>query len=491
MNPILNIPNYTVELWNINNVYVMDISDIITSSLRINLKLNDVEQLDFGIDLIQYEKKCASINLNPRNVMNPYQTEVKIRRNDVYMLGTQVVQTQVNFNNESQPTLQVRCTGYLNLFKDRYITAQYGTNFTYSEIAKAIIMDSQKGSNLIKNWGFEGNLNGWFFSTAGARNADSQSGKWSVSITAASGDRVARYDTDRVYSGTSYYFECWIKKATTGDTVSLNLGGTATTYSITSTASTAWQKVTTTFTAPAGVTSLRIISNNNFYLDNVVLRDPLDNPTNYNFSITLGDDFATSTQSSGRERDYDTQNVKDALINLTKLENDNFDFKITHDKKLNLYQRIGSNKPETELVYPQNINSMTIIRDASTLANKVIGMGSGIGDERIEASSFDLDSSAAFRVRERVDIYNDISTLSVLQANVRGQVSIYKDIYTVPSLALVDANIDPTEVIVGDSIYIRVDDSTYVDDINGLYRIIEMNIEIDKDSREKISLGVI
>lgn len=364
----LDIPEYTVELWSSTGVYMADVSNILVSGLRMDIPLNDVEQVDFTLDLIQFEEKCARIGADPRNILDPYRTEVKIKRNGAYLLGTQVVQAEVNLNNESANTIEVRTTGYLNLFKDRYITpgiapatnANVYENQTYAKLAQRLIVDTQ-------------------------------------------------------------------------------------------------------------------------------------NQTNGDFGVIIGVDTVSDTQASTRTRkaDYDNQNVKDAILNLCKLETDNFDFKFTWDKQFEVYPRLGTDQPEVELVYPFNVVAMNILRDATTLANKITGMGSGLGEERLQYTATDATSSLAYGIRERIELFNSTSTLATLQTNVNGLIPTYKEIYESLSVDLTNGAIVPGETWVGDAILARVEGSTFIETIDDMYRIINMKINVSNDMEESISLKLV
>lgn len=360
----LYTPKYEVELWDINGVFTADVSDIITGNLNYDMPLNDVEGLSFTIDLVQFENMCASIGANPRNILEPYRTDVKIKRDGAYIVGTQVVRVQTNFNNKEANKIIVQCTGYLNYFKDRYITAKdWGTNYqnrTYAEIARQLITDTQS-------------------------------------------------------------------------------------------------------------------------------------QTNGNFGVTLGTDSASAGQVNTRSRyeEYDNQNVKDGIINLTRLENDNFDFEFTPNKVFNIFARKGSDMYNVELVYPQNIQSIQVTRDASTLANKIIGLGSGIGEERLEDIEIDATSALTYRVRERPELFNSVSTPSVLEANTLGKLAQYKDIYEVPAVTVTPNEFDLNTIKTGDAIVLRVTGSTFVDDLYGLYRITNINVSVTQVGEESVKIDVV
>lgn len=353
----LYIPEYIVELWDINDVYVADISEILTSSLKIDLLLNDVGTCEFTIDMVKFLEKCERIGATPRNILDPYRTDVKVRRNGSYIGAFQVIQIQGNFNNDSANTIEVKATSYLNLFKNRFLSVSY-ENMTYAGIARQLILDTQAQAN--------------------------------------------------------------------GD-----------------------------------------------------------------YGVTLDIDLASIHQLSTRVRNYDLQNVKDAIINLTKLENDNFDFEFTYDKKFNVYNRIGSDKPQIELAYPQNINSLSVLRDASTLANKIYGIGSGIGEERIETTAIDTLSALTYRVRERVELFNSVENITTLEENTFGVLQRYSSMYERPVIKFNTDNLDLDEITIGDAITIMVNNNALFDSINGLYRILQISLDVTIDLEENMSLSVV
>jgi hypothetical protein len=303
---------------------------------------------------VQFERKCARIGAEPRTILEPYKTEVRIKRNDAYLIGAQVVQLQANFNSSAANSIEVKCTGYLNYFKDRYVSEEY-TGMTYAEIAAQLITDTQDQAN--------------------------------------------------------------------GD-----------------------------------------------------------------FGVTLGVDEASEDQSASRERNYDLQEVKDGIQNLTKLESDNFEFQFTHDKVFNMYTRLGSDKPGVLLTYPLNITNMSVIRDASTLANKIYTIGSGIGEERLQITTVDTTSAIDYKIREKKIIYNSVNDMDTLQENALGDIPIYKDIYEMPTLNVSTEALDLNEVGLGDAVTVSVEGSTFIDNIDGLYRIVGIAVNVSKNNQENIAL---
>jgi hypothetical protein len=494
---ILNTPEYTVEVWDINGVFVMDVSDIIATSLRISTRINAVEDISFSIDLVQFEKRCAAVGANPRSILEPYRTDIRIRRNNEYLVGGQVVQTNINFNQQDTNKIEVKCTGYLNYFKDRFVNVVY-RDLTYAEIARALITETQSVPNLISNAHFYDDIGGWTAIGSGYVAWDALEGrdyKGSLYSSNSTGTTVyagARYSIG-LLAGVTYTLTYWLKATVASGNIYVT-SQTGVNVGTTAIANTNWNMYTVSWTQGLDSTYVDIKSDTgatvNFYLDDVRLTSSLDLPAYYDFGVTLGVDNASAFQEDTRQRTYDIQNVKDGIVNLTKLENDNFDFEFTADKVFNVYLRLGSDKPEVELVYPQNISSIKVNRDASTLANKIIGLGSGIGAERLETHAVSYTSAAAYRIRERTETFNSVQEQSTLDANTIGKLTIYQDIYEVPAIT-VDANhLDINNVKLGDAISVRVDGSTFVTSIDGMYRIVGMTINVDTNFNEAISLDL-
>ena len=156
----LEVVDYTYEVWDWHSEsYVADITNIIQGPVSISWTLDDVEQMSFTVDLVQLQKKCELMGVEINEVLTPYVHDIRVRRNGDYILGVQVVETNVNIESET-PTIDVKCTGFLNLFKDQIISYVWA-GYSYAEIARRIIEYSQKGDNLIKNGTIDIDTNGW------------------------------------------------------------------------------------------------------------------------------------------------------------------------------------------------------------------------------------------------------------------------------------------------------------------------------------------
>lgn len=341
--------NYQIELWDINDVLTADISRF-ASNVSFGFELNEAETLSFTVDLDQLEKLCLSIGAEPRNILFPGRTEVKIKRNGIYILGTQVVQVAPTLD-ASGNKLEVKCDGYLNYFLQRFISK------TYSSVDRSQI---------------------------------------------------------------------------------------------------AWDAIETSQSASYG-----------------------------DFGITKGTLAVTS--NSDRTADYDE--IKDLITDYTWQQGTVYDFEFTPDKVFNTYLRKGSDKPEIQLVWGQNITSLASTIDASTLANKIIGIGSGIGDARIESIKEDLQSELKYRTREKKVLFNSVSVQNTLDQKAQGTLILYKEAQEIPAVTFSGSLIDLGSIQTGDAIKVIMTGHTYLANMTGLFRINKINVSLDTNFAETITLN--
>lgn len=132
---------YELELW-INGVRVGDISRL-AKDRSFTLRRNASEDLKFSMDLTAFERYCESAGRDPMATLEPYVTDVRVKRNGTYMFGTQVVELSYDLR-EGGVKVGVRATGFLDLFKDRYITKTY-SGIEATAIFRDAIAETQSG----------------------------------------------------------------------------------------------------------------------------------------------------------------------------------------------------------------------------------------------------------------------------------------------------------------------------------------------------------
>lgn len=206
---------------------------------------------------------------------------------------------------------------------------------------------------------------------------------------------------------------------------------------------------------------------------------------NGSLGVTRG--VSTPTYDSDLTADY--MDVKSIIQRYTYAVPTVYDYEITPGKVFNTYLRLGSDKPEVELVYPQNIIGIKVPRSSDTLYNKVIGLGSGIGEERIETTQEDVPSQEVYRVLETKKTYNSVVRIDTLIENTRGFLAQSTGVLVLPEITVANDSIDLDTLRVGDSVMVSIINSSFCDDVNGMFRIYEMKIQVDENSFETVSLS--
>lgn len=495
----LKVVSYTIEIWNWHTgKYVADISKILTSELEIEWVLDDVESVSFSIDLVQFKKMCQLMGVEPQEVLTPYVHDIRIRRNGQYILGAQVVETNIQINNDSPSTIEVRATGFLNLFKDQYITEAW-SGYTYAQIARKLIQGAQRPENLTKNPTADIDASYWLCPAGSmARTtvaADVHSGNGAIGVTLTSAGWLGSGTQIDADSGQQIKVDVWVK-GISGQTISIRERSLVTNSSNQKTIGTvagngSWQYFTANYTTQfdKGYIYIEQQSSTKLCIDDcyIYLRDEQEKALS-NLNVNLGFDTASASQNDERQVDYQLQNIKDALINLTCMEDDNFDFSFAPDRTFNCYERKGSDKLDIEALYPGNIHSMKITRSASNLSNKIINIGSGIGDERLQVTTSDIISRQTYGTRESVVTRNNVQLTDTLYAQGMGDLRDRKDPTNLPKVTIRDGSINPSNIEVGDCIIVKVEGDEYLGTINGLYRIVQFEISVDLEAVETVNL---
>lgn len=139
MQPTTKKLKYELELW-INGVMVADISKL-AKDRKYTIKRNNSEELEFTLDVTAFENHCAAAGRDPEATLVPYVTDIRVKRYDKYLFGVQVVDMNYTFG-EDGAKVAVKCSGFLDLFQDRYITKKY-TATEATTIAKDMVANTQ------------------------------------------------------------------------------------------------------------------------------------------------------------------------------------------------------------------------------------------------------------------------------------------------------------------------------------------------------------
>lgn len=208
--------------------------------------------------------------------------------------------------------------------------------------------------------------------------------------------------------------------------------------------------------------------------------------TNGSYGVTIG----LLATPGLHDRTYRRTNIKDLIQNFGDLQTGAFDHQFTYNKVFNTYTRIGNNRPDVIFEYPGNIISFRIPRDSTRLANQIIALGSGNGEEtQTQVTVNDTSSQLSYALRQRVITPNSVSTVATLTDHANAEKAAYAYPMQLPYI-VVDGNKAPfiTDYGIGDYVRVRIGQYRLYRNIDALFRVEAIDLDVDDNDSERIVL---
>lgn len=207
---------------------------------------------------------------------------------------------------------------------------------------------------------------------------------------------------------------------------------------------------------------------------------------NGDFGVTMG----VMATVGDHDRTYRRTNIKDALQALTRVQTNAFDFEFTYDKVFNTYESIGSNRPDIIFEFPGNIKSIGVPLDATGVANQIIVLGSGFGEEAaIQVTVDDEASQLNYKLRQKIITPNSVQEADTLTDHGNAELSAWSVPFELPSIE-VDGNLVPYvgDYGIGDRVRVRIENYKMLEHIDAVYRIEKIDISVDDNDNENVKL---
>lgn len=574
-NDDIQIPDYRIELWTNTGDFITDISSIAVSNIVLQKERNMTDQLHVSIEYDQLLKRIE--NVQNIEVLKPFLTELKLKRNFVTIFAGFVSLVQLNLSTNKKRHLEIEAKGYGDYLDKRLVTGTYA-EMSYPDMARALLEDSKHELNWFSNYAFE-YQDDWFrgWKTIQGSVVQASLKHWNGGIVLQGTNQVGTntiIETEAVMAtpaiGISQQYLCfdmWYRLAedvhyipyTREEVEQYEPAGPK------KDAMLAWfdrygspgELVTTrlilTFTDENGNETeithpVSFLSKYNVWMHlkntlgyeefykNIPLGSTKGNCTKVRFegdghrlaisdlalyrdldpSIDVGDeanieettmyrdrfiemgewDSALDSYSNDRVRHFHRQNVKKAIQNLAKLEDQNFEFRVDENKKMNFYKYEGNTSADILLNYPGVIDNISIKRSIDQVYNVNYGVSEDVsqaGDAQIwcaGASSRPAISYYKFPMvtsndYENIDVFQDIygAALSGIQN--------YDEVQNVPTITLNSNVYNPSNVHIGDAVTLQIDGGDLFDFINGTYRVYAYTLRVSTDSVEEIEITLI
>jgi hypothetical protein len=118
---------------------------------RVTMSRNEAEDVRIVLDLNDFEAYCRAARVDPAALLAPNSTEIRVKRGDTYLCGAKLLYRRIRVTPDTQE-IELRATGFLNLFKRRYTAAsRVFTAVEATTIASTLITESQAQG---ANWDF-------------------------------------------------------------------------------------------------------------------------------------------------------------------------------------------------------------------------------------------------------------------------------------------------------------------------------------------------
>jgi len=263
--------------------------------------------------------------------------------------------------------------------------------------------------------------------------------------------------------------------------------------------------------------SLKNTSNYRFYINDINIYRPSDedqrtNEINaaatsaYDLNLKVGYfDPAFSNREiypTDRVRHYHRVNAKEALYNIAKLQDQNFEFSVDKDGNYILKQAEGDLVVNHVATWPGQISEISIERDADTLYNVGHAVNTHLFDnsdlilnagqsiqyaDLTNGTAIDEESCAKYKARVQI-VQVDTTTRREIETEAQGAVHASDEVQDIPILKF-DSNIyNPGNVHIGDAFGIQVDIDDIFNFINGEYRVYGYDLNVSQDHVEKMDI---
>lgn len=212
--------------------------------------------------------------------------------------------------------------------------------------------------------------------------------------------------------------------------------------------------------------------------------------TNGSFGVTIsGTQYNTGFTDS--ERTYTQSNIKSSLQNLANISDYPFDFDFRYDKVFRTYQSIGALRDDIPtLIWGgplSNVTGFQMDRSATSLYNKITGVGSGFGDATLISTAGDLTSQLNYYLREEIAQFNSVVVQDTLDRNTATELSVRKDLLQLPKITMTRDDLGGKWLNPGDRIQFQVNDHPWLSDVHGTYRAEQLDVTADQNQYETVT----
>ena len=190
-----------------------------------------------------------------------------------------------------------------------------------------------------------------------------------------------------------------------------------------------------------------------------------------------------------RDRTYKYSNIGEAIINLTRLSDGQFDFDINHNLEFVTSDpsiRNLDNLKIDRLIHFETMTKWSVAERGDKIANDIVAVSEG--STQITRTAQNLASINKFGKLQKVISLNDIINQATVQEHANAEVNNLAEGVILLSVSLPDGILDLNDVSVGHYIAVKLPDFSTLPPLGNFYRIEHIAVAVDSNSAERISL---
>lgn len=252
-------------------------------------------------------------------------------------------------------------------------------------------------------------------------------------------------------------------------------------------------KVTVTCSGYLNLFKDRYTSNAYTQWERVAIVTDLITTTQAQTNGSVGVTINTSQYSTGTlsDRTYQRDQIKLKIQEMAALTDAPFDFWFTYNKQFNTAAKQGARRQDLSFIYGgplSNVAGFSLDRSGANLYNRIYGIGSGFGADQLINSPGTGDDTASqinYYLRENIVQFNSVTIQSTLDQNTAASLALSKDILELPKITITGNDLKgKSPISVGDRIPLKVNSHPWLSNINGLYRVEQLDVTIDENDFE-------
>lgn len=512
----LQIPDYRLELWSyerdedgvFQDRFLVDISHIALSDISLTKERNKADSLSVDIEYTQFQEKLQKEMRVSTDVLKPFTTYVKLKRNFTTIFYGYIVSFKLNLSAVGSENLSIQALGLAERFDKRIVSNSY-YNMSYPEMALAIIRDAQHELNWIENYAFESStdeyFSGWVSNDGNKPQRMAGYKNSGVYLTAG------RHMTTNTQGGHDYIAgeEIFVSVvARTSETSSSNphiavefldesssIGfidiATVNNYTIRR-----YEK-TGSFNRNAKITRIRIHATNiNLDISDIqVYRKPKKNDF-YDLGLEIPQLPAEfNSYERRRVRHLHRANVKEELYKLANNHEQPFEWFIDENRTIQMKIRQGSSTLDKIASYPGEISDIQIERNGNEVCNVMYGNASlqiTKGDQTttklFNSSTVSKESMKNYGALIGHKSFENIRDQAEMDEATKDSLQTYDEVLVVPELSIESNLYNPGNVQLGDLFGLKVLTDSLFDFYNGEYRVYAYKLNVSKEHVERMKI---